>query len=202
MVDASDLEVLLLDPQAELVRLFQYDGGHYDPPEEQYRNARVDPPDGQKGEFAMLYLGMSIATAAVECHILSEDATGRYRWLRSKADNYKVVRYRTQKPAVFISLDRRNRKLLGLEGDSVPFNGYAPYQEVGLELFKRFGAAVHGLSWESFHRNHPGRVLALWHHHKDTVGLQVTSPEPFKKLSSDAGWRSFLKKNPGIQEIA
>ncbi|MEQ8042395.1 hypothetical protein ABQW67_05475 [Xanthomonas hortorum] len=202
MFDASDLEVLLLDPQKDLVRLFRYDGAHIHPPEEVFRNARVDPPVGHKSEFSVLYLGQSIATVAVECHILSEDAKGAYRWLRGKANEYKVARYRSGKPALFIPIDGRNRKLLGLEGDDVPYNGYAPFQAVSLELFQRFGNVVHGLTWSSFHRNQPGRVFALWHHHKDSIGLKVTSTEPFSSLAADDGWREFLAKNPAIQEIA
>jgi hypothetical protein len=42
------------------------------------------------------------------------------------------------------------------------FAGYEPYQAVALELFERFGAIVHGLSWESFHRNQLGRVYAIF----------------------------------------
>lgn len=150
----------------------------------------------------MLYLGHSIATVAVECHILSDDSKGRYQSLRDKAGLYKVTRYLTAHPSLFIPLDGRNRKLLGLEGSDVAFKGYKPYQEASLELFKRFGKTVHGLTWASFHRNQPGRVFALWHHHKVTVGLQVTSLEPFDALSADASWIAFLKSNPHIEEIS
>lgn len=201
MIDASDLEVVLLDPQNDLVRLFRHDGAHLEPPEEKYRNARVDPPDGHKGDFAVLYLGQEISTVAVECHILSELPSGNYQWLRDRAQSYKVARYCSALPSLFLPIDGRNRKLLGLDGKNVAFKRYAPYQAIGLELFQRFGQTVHGLTWTSFHRNQPGRVLALWHHHKETIGLTVTSKEPFGSLVSDAEWKSFLAANPTIEKL-
>jgi hypothetical protein len=202
VIDASDLEVVLLDPQNDLVRLFRHDGAHLEPPEEKYRNARVDPPDGHKGDYAVLYLGKNIPTVAVECHILSENPSGNYQWLRRRAESYKVARYRSERPSLFLRIDGRNRKYLGLDGRDVAFKRYAPYQAMGLELFQRFGQTVHGLTWSSFHRNQPGEVFALWHHHKDTIGLTVTSKEPFGSLASDAEWSSFLTANPTIEELA
>lgn len=91
---------------------------------------------------------------------------------------------------------------MGLAGDQRKFAGYEPYQSVALELFQRYGQVVHGLSQESFHRNQPGRVYALWHHHKSTIGLRVTTPDPCPKLVDDAEWKSFLAANPEVEAIA
>ncbi|MBN3850079.1 MULTISPECIES: hypothetical protein [Burkholderiaceae] len=74
-----DLELELLDANSEpLVRLFAHPGGDWDPPEEKYRNLRVDPPAGHKDAFAVLYTGNTLATVAIECHILAADAADRY----------------------------------------------------------------------------------------------------------------------------
>lgn len=201
MIDPSVLEINLIDPQSAWVRLFRHDGGEWSPPEEKYRNARVDPPDGHKNAFAVLYLAAALPTVAVECGIMFEDELRRYRWSRDRAKQYWVVRYATQAPALFISLDGRNRTKLGLDGARVAFNGYAPFQAVALELFSRFGSIVHGMCWDSFHRNQPGRVYALWHHHKSTVDLKIVSSTPFEKLDADDEWLSFLNAKPQIEEL-
>ncbi|CAM2192455.1 RES domain protein [Paraburkholderia kururiensis] len=198
-----DLELELLDANSEpLVRLFGHPGGDWDPPEEKYRNLRVDPPAGHKDAFAVLYTGNTLATVAIECHILAADAADRYTWLRERAEKYRVVRYAFDAPAVFVPIDGpRNRAALGLAGGQRKFAGYECYQEVALALFNRYGQVVHGLSWESFHRNQPGRVYALWHHHKTTVRLRIISPDPYRVLVEDDEWNSFLAANPDVEEI-
>jgi hypothetical protein len=55
-VDARNLELELLDPAAvTLVRLFRHPGGEWEPPDEKYRNLRIDAPAGHKSEYAVLY---------------------------------------------------------------------------------------------------------------------------------------------------
>jgi hypothetical protein len=112
-----------------------------------------------------------------------------------------VARYAFDSPAIFIPIDGHNRSVLGLAGGNRKFIGYESYQEVSLALFRRYGKTVHGLSWESFHRNQPGRVFALWHHHKVTVGLSLRSPGAYPLLIEDLHWLQFLKENPDIEEI-
>ncbi|MEZ2352137.1 RES domain-containing protein [Caballeronia sp. RCC_10] len=203
VIRGSELELELLDPNSEtLVRLFSHPGGDWDPPDAKYRNLRVDPPAGHKDDYAVLYMGNTLPTVAIECHILSADAMDRYTWLTERAKRYRVVRYTLDGPAVFMPIDgARNRSALGLAGGQRKFAGYEPYQEVAHALFRRYGNVIHGLSWESFHRNQPGRVYALWHHHKPTVGLRITSANPYPLLIEDNEWNSFLAANPDIDEI-
>lgn len=198
-----DLEVELLDPgSTALVRLFGHPGGDWDPPPEAKRDLRVDPPAGHKGAFAVLYTANTLVTVAIECRVLSADANDHYTWDMQRAVHYDVVRYAFAAPALFIPIDGNNRNATGLAGDQRKFAGYEPYQSVALELFQRYGQVVHGLSWESFHRNQPGRVYALWHHHKSTIGLSVTSPDPYPKLIDDTEWKAFLAANPEVEAIA
>jgi len=82
------------------------------------------------------------------------------------------------------------------------FNSYVPFQEVALELFERFGTVVHGLSWASFHRNQLGRVYAIWHHHKATLQLAITTSKPYTSLADDPDWLRFLAANPDVERIA
>lgn len=197
-----DLELELLDPDSErLVRLFRHPGGDWEPPSEAHRNLRVDPPAGHKAAFAVLYTGNTLPTVAIECGILRADPADRYTWATDRADQYRVVRYSFSAPGLFIPIDGRNRSVLGLAGGQRKFAGYAPYQTVSHELFQRFGKLVHGLSWESFHRNQPGRVYALWHHHKATIGLTIMSSPPYPKLVDDPEWKAFLDANPQVEPM-
>ena len=201
-VDARDLELELLDPYVvRLVRLFRHAGGDWDPPDEKYRNLRVDPPDGHKSQYAVLYTGDMLPAVAMECRVLRADDHDRYTWAADLARQYKVVRYDYGSPALFVRIDGHNRRRLGLSGGQRRFNGYAPYQEAALDLFRRFGQLVHGLSWESFHRGQPGRVYAIWHHQKATIALERTKPPPYGSLEEDDEWLAFLKAYPEIERM-
>ncbi|KND61980.1 hypothetical protein BVER_01484 [Candidatus Burkholderia verschuerenii] len=199
----SELELELLDPNSQpLVRLFSHPGGDWDPPDAKYRNLRVDPPAGHKDEYAVMYMANTLPTVAIECHILSADTTDHYTWSSERAAKYRVVRYAFAGPALFVPIDgARNRSALGLAGGQRKFAGYEPYQEAAHALFMQYGNIIHGISWESFHRNQPGRVYALWHHHKRTVGLSITSADPYPLLIEDDEWKSFLADNADIEEI-
>ena len=200
---ARDLHLELLDPfSVALTRLFQHPKMDWEAPDEPYRNKRVDPPDGHRSAFAVLYTASTVQTAAIECRVLNGDALDRYTWNQDLASRYKVVRYSFAKPALFVPIDGPNRELLGLEGAEVAFQGYKPYQTVALELFERFSGVVHGMSWHSFHRNQPGRSYAIWHHCKDAIGLKIESPDPRGSLINDADWKAFLAANPSIEAIA
>lgn len=197
-----DLDLELLDPgSVPLVRLYRHPGGDWDPPPEVYRNLRVDPPPGRKGDYAVLYTADCVQAVAAECGVLVAGAGDNYTWSKKRADEYKVARYSFSKPALFIPIDGPNRRTLTLSGPQRKFLGYEPYQAVALELFQRFGALVHGLSWESFHRNQPGRVYALWHHHKDTVDLRARTGGAVASLSVDGDWLRFLADNGDIEAV-
>lgn len=204
----QDLALDLLDPDSEpLIRLFSRAGGEWKPPKPEYRNLRVDPPGGHKRSFAVLYLGNTLPTVAIECGILHADHADRYTWSTDRAKRYRVARYAFSRPGLFVPIDGPNRSILGLDGRQRPFGGYEPYQSVALELFERYGKVVHGLSWESFHRNQPGRVYALWHHHKRTIGLRLVDPTPptsdprFSRLVDDREWSAFLAANPQVEAL-
>ena len=157
-----ELELELFDPNSEqLVRLFRHPGGEWEAPPEKYRNQRVDPPHGHKADYAMLYTAGTLPAVAVECRVLRVDSQDRYAWSRTLASQYQVARYNFAAPALFVPIDGANRGVLGLQGGTRKFAGYEPYQKVALTLFQRYGQVIHGLSWESFHRNQPGRVFAL-----------------------------------------
>jgi len=201
-VDARTLELELLDPRlVHLVKLFRHAGGDWDPPDEKYRNLRVDPPDGHKSEYAVLYTGSTLPAVAMECRVLRADDQDRYTWAADLAGQYRVVRYDYLSPALFIPIDGRNRQPLGLSGGQRKFKGYASYQEVALDLFRRFGQLVHGLSWESFHRGQPGHVYPIWHHQKAAIALEAAKPPPYGSLEKDDEWLAFLAENPDIEQM-
>jgi hypothetical protein len=198
-----DLEIEVIEPkEVVLTRLYRHAGGDWDPPPEAYRNLRVDPPAGSKGRFAVLYTADCIQAVAAECRILQVQGDDSCTWSQDLAAQYKVVRYDFAAPALFVPIDGANRRVLNLSGPQRSFSGYEPYQAAALELFERLGTTVHGLSWESFHRNQPGRVYALWHSHKTTIGLQrrAAAVPPF--LVDDAEWLAFLNDNPQVEAIA
>lgn len=191
----------LLDAGSEpLFRLYSRPGADWEPPAPQYRTNRVDPPPGHEAEFAVLYLGNTLATVAMECRVLYADQDDRYTWNEVKARRYRVARYTYSSPSIFIPLDGRNRVALDLEGRTRRLKDYLPFREVGRELHRRYSGVVHGLSWESFHRSQPGRVYALWHQHKATIGLQVR-PGDHPQLPEDADWLAFLAENPDVHGI-
>lgn len=194
--EGAQLEVDLLDPgSVTFVRLFRHAGMDWQPPPAQYRNQRADPPAGREKDYAVLYAAESLIAAAVECRVLSCDIQDRYTYDLQRSREYGVARYEMHAPALFIPLDRENKDTLGLRGIDAD---YARHRAAAHELFTRFGGVVHGLSWESFHRHQPGRVYALWHHHKETVSLAVTPATPYPKLAEDAEWLSILRANPGF----
>lgn len=197
----NELQLELMDPKSvELVRLSQHEKGDWDPPPEEFRTLRVDPPDGYKHAYAVLYTGSTLAAAAIECRILCVDNNDNYSWSSTQAARYDVIRYAFERPALFLPLDGPNRAVLERGGLTPSFGDYSSSQAMALQLFQRFGAAVHGLSWASFHRNQPGRVYALWHHHKATVQLEIRN-RPYNKLINEPEWNTFLAEHPKIKRI-
>lgn len=198
--EGAQLQVDLLDPLSVTpVRLFRHPGGDWDEPPPQFRTQRADPPVGHQSEYAVLYTAESIAAAAIECRILHCDIRDRYTYDQQRTLEYSVVRYELRAPALFIPIDGENKSILGLRGLDPR---YERHRAVAHELFQRFGAVVHGLSWESYHRNQPGRVYALWHHQKPTVKLAISSATPYVKLAEDPEWLQLLKDNPEFEPLA
>lgn len=203
-VRAADLELEFLDPNSvAFVRLFKYAGGDWSPADESFRNSRADPPAGRKDAFAALYMADSLAAAAIESRVMwGGKEEHHYEWSVPMADERSVVRYAFSQPAIFIRLDAPNDRRLGLAGNQRSLTrGYEPFQTASLALWERFGRAVHGLSWASQQRNSPGRVYALWHEHKDTIGLSITSTAPYSNLSTDADWVALVNADPSIEAI-
>lgn len=199
---ARELDLELFDPgSVTLLRLFKHPGGEWDAPPAAFRNLRVDPPAGHKDDYAVLYTGDELAAVATECLILQAGEGDRTTWRQDKAAAYRVARYGFLKPALFLPIDGKNRQRLGLAGGQRPWGGYGAWQEAALALHQRFAQVVHGLSWESFHRNQPGRVFALWHEHKTSCDLRLTTPGEFPLLTEDAQWRAFLVAHPEIEAI-
>ncbi len=199
---ARELELELLDPGSQsLVRLFKHPGGEWAEPPPAFRNLRVDPPAGHKDAFAVLYTGDNLPAVATECLILQAGDGDHCTWRQDRAADYRVARYGFLKPALFLPIDGKNRYRLGLSGGQRPWGGYGVYQEAALALHQRFHDVVHGLSWESFHRNQPGRVFALWHEHKTTIDLALVTPASYPRLVDDPQWQAFLAANPDIEAI-
>jgi|APThiThiocy_cv2_1041547.scaffolds.fasta_scaffold00683_4 hypothetical protein len=189
---ATDLDAELVDPGIlALQRLFRHHDGEWAPPDPKYRNLRVDPPDGHKTDYAVLYTGNSLLATAMECHVLSVDTLDAWTLNLDLETEYSVARYTTSEPGLFLPIDGRNRERLGLVNLPIHKGSpYAAFQAIGLELFKRFGDLAHGLSWASFHRHQPGQVYAIWHHRKAALGLTPkSSPVPLK---GDAEWTVLL----------
>lgn len=195
----EDLEVDLVDAGSlRLVRLFRHAGTHWDPPEPKYRDLRVDPPVGHKSAFAVLYTADAIEAVAAECRVLRfKETSDEVTCDVGRAEAYQVVRYSFSQPALFIPIDGPNRKTLGL--NRLAFDGYHGHQVVAMQLFQRYGQLAHGLSWESYHRNQPGRVYAVWHTRKASMGLQVDVSSSMHRLADDTEWKVFLAGYPHIK---
>jgi hypothetical protein len=200
-----NLELELLDPNAiKFHRLFRHPNMDWDPPDVQYRNERVDPPPGHKHKFAVLYLASNVQCVAMECRVLMANLfSDKFTWAADLANAYKHAQYRFSEPAIFVPLDGRNCGLLGLDDNELPLGDNLPFQTVALELFERFGNTVHGLSWRSMHRGQPGRVYALWHHHKATIGLSTDPRERiYPTLNESPEWLAMLDRVGRIERVA
>lgn len=198
--EGAELELELVDPHAlRLVRLFRHPQGDWTPPPPEFRNQRADAPAGHEKEYALLYTADSLEAAAIECRILNCDVNDHYTYHAPRAAQYAVARYQMHGPAIFLPLDGDNKVTLGLRGVDAK---YERHRAVSYQLFTRFGAIVQGLSWESYHRNQPGRVYALWHHHKETVGLSVTPFRLYPNLVEDPEWLDLLRRNPDFEAAA
>jgi len=197
---AQELELEMLDPGCmPLWRLFKYPGGDWEEPDEIYRNERVDPPAGQKGAYSVLYMGNTLHGVAIECRLLRANIQDKYTWAADTANEYQVVQYSFSRPAIFLPIDGGNKRRLGLDPKNRAPGKRDAFQEAGLALFVRFGQVVHGLSWDSMHRDQPTRVYALWHDHKKTIGLARPAKQNYFKLPAHPDWRQFLADNPDVE---
>jgi hypothetical protein len=184
--DGRDLALEMLDAESvELMRLFRHPKGEWEPPDPVYRNLRVDPPVGHKDRYAVLYTADTLGAIGVECRILAIDSDDGFSLHLDREAAYQVARYRFDQAACFIPIDGANRRTLGLDRAEA-WDGYGPYQQIGMALFERYGHFAHGLSWASFHRNQPGRVFAIWHERKTGFGLALSAS--VAPLAGDAQW--------------
>jgi hypothetical protein len=106
----------------------------------------------------------------MECRILTCDVSDQYSWDAAKAAEVKLARYRMSQPAIFVPLDR-NRHRFNLPAEAAYQR--EPFQALSLELHRRFGTLIHGMSWASFHRGQPGRVFAICYHHMECIGREL-----------------------------
>ena len=199
-VSGADLALELLDPgSVPLFRLFRFPNADWEETPPEYRNERTDPPADHKRDFAVLYLGNTLPGVAMECRVLKIDYEDNLTWYPALAAQYQVARYAFDKPAVFLPIDGPNRRRLGLDGAHRRLASKEPFQQAALALFERYHTVVHGLSWESMHRNQPSRIYALWHEHKVTIGLStVPADRRYALLPDDAAWKVFLRENPDV----
>lgn len=179
-----------------LVRLFRWPGSAADEPDPVHRNGRFDPPPGHKDAFALLYTADHVSTAAMECRVLTVDHKDEFTYSYRNAPPYKVTRFKYSKPATFIRIDCVAEKKFGIGRFAT---GYETYQHAALALYLRYGDAVNGLSWSSYHRGKPGRNYGFWHSRKDTVDLLPTQHEDeCALLQEDDEWLEFLNQNPTV----
>jgi hypothetical protein len=199
---STDLALELVEPgDVSLVRLYRRPGADWEEPPPKYRTMRADPPVGHQDRFAVLYLGDSLFAVAEECRVVTVVDGDRYFWQAGKAAEYKVARYTFARPALFIPVDGANARRLKLDGAHRTIGTYDDHQHVALELYERFHTVAHGLSWASYHRDQPGRVYALWHEHKATIGLARTDPATHPRLIDDEEWRTRVLIMPHLERL-
>ena len=183
--DWSSLDVRVVDPaETSLVRLFSHANGEWDPPPPEFRNLRVDPPEGEKDSFAVLYTSTRLDTIAQECGVLWVDSADKWHLDSTRESSYSLARYTLSRGGIFIPVDGRNGGAFGFEDDE-NFGDYSSYQQVGSDLFNKFSHFAHGICWRSFHRHANAQVYAIWHSRKADLGLRVVS---ITKLESDPSW--------------
>lgn len=135
--DDEDIEIEIRSPRPEpLYRLFKRDGASFNPPESHFRTARFDPPPGSQSKFAVLYTADNIATAAMECRVLTVDPKEQFTYAERQTSLYKVVHLQYSRPALFVRMDGRNEKKFGLGRFAVD---YLPYQTATLAVFNKYG---------------------------------------------------------------
>ena len=199
LFNGRELDLELIDPgSVSLIRAYDHPEADWNPPPASFRNNHVDPPVGHDDEFAVLYTASNIQSCATEVRALCWDCwTNQVFWKPSAATQFRVVRFDMGRPGLFIPIDGLNRHVLGLEGKFEP--GYGSSRRMALELFRRYGHLVHGLSYESFHRFQPGRVYAIWHSRKEHMQLQASPERP--QLRDDVEFQAFLDAHPFIQPL-
>lgn len=195
----QELQLELIDPGAlTLIRSYQHPDADWLPPPVPFRTNRVDPPAEHGDCFAVMYTSTNIQSSAMEVRALFWDPDDdRFYWDEVTASKYRVVRFTSGRPGIFIPIDGRNRAVFCLEGKLEP--NYESTRWIALELFRRYGHLVHGLSYESFHRHQPGRVYAIWHSRKDDLSLVPSACRPL--LSEDVDFRAFLAAHPFIERL-
>lgn len=194
-----DLEIEVIDPKSTtLVRLFKHPHGEWKPTPKRLRNLRVDPPDGRKERFAVLYTSSSLETIGQECNVLAVDYANRWTLNEPLEAAHRIARYGFSNGGIFVRLDGRNSSVFGL--DAIPASGgYAEYQQLGFELYERFVHIAHGVSWRSYHRHQNGRVFAIWHSRKRALGLKLQS---VADLASDGEWLTVKSRIAGLTSLA
>ncbi|WP_377155368.1 RES domain-containing protein [Roseateles sp. UC29_93] len=199
LFNGRELDLELVDPgTVTLIRAYDHPDADWNPPPARFRNNHIDPPVGHENEFAVLYTASNVQSCATEVRALFWDCwSNQIFWKPSVATQLRVVRFRMRQPGLFIPIDGPNRHVLGLEGKLEP--GYESSRRMALELFRRYGHLVHGLSYESFHRFQPGRVYAIWHSRKEEMDLQPSVERP--RLGDDVEFQAFLAAHPFIQPL-
>jgi hypothetical protein len=148
--------------------------------------------------YAVLYTATRLDTIAQETQVLSVDNANQWTLDTSREKQYSVARYHFEHGGIFIPIEDRNARVFGLH-EIQSFGDYTPYQEIGYELFQRYGSFAHGLMWRSFHRHQQGPVYAIWHPAKERLRLVVDS---VSELVTDPDWQEMLGRIPSLVRIA
>lgn len=195
----QQLQLELIDAgSTPLIRAYCHPDADWHPAPAHLRNNHVDPPPPYREVFSVLYTATTIQSIAMEARVLRWDSvTNVCHWSESAAALHRIVRFGLGAPGLFIPIDGPNRPVLGLHGKFEP--NYETARWVALELFRRYGHLVHGLSYESFHRHQPGRVYAIWHSRKESLCLESSTDRP--RLLDDPDWAAFLQAHPFVQAM-
>jgi hypothetical protein len=200
---APPLQLELLNPGSlALCRAYNtaYPDSYWEPPPPAARTARVDPPAGHQDDFAILYLGVHVAATAAEARLLQQDVRRQWFISRDSAKHYALATYTLAKPAVLLPIDGPNQAGLGLDPVTMAFeDDYASSRAMALRIHQQFDGRIDGFTWESFRAERIGRVVALFHHRKAYVGLQVLTTKPHPPLLDSPEWQAFETQYPGIE---
>ena len=195
--------VLGLPVGSQLVRLFRRPGGDWDVAPPEHRTGRVDPPDGRKDVFGMLYLCEHIETSAFEVRIWRNvhDSNGeRIQAIEDSPDPttqvmpapLQQVEHRLKHACLFVDLDPLETWREFDMRPSGPIDTNARWQSITLKVFEatqqhqgELFAPVVGVSYTSQHRRSAGRNFALFESFRDQILLRG-APTSFDREKFDA----------------
>lgn len=161
-----------------LYRVWNYPGSDWTP-NPNSTAGRIDCPV-RPSEYAVLYTATTALVALQETQLLTHMAD-QDNWLfhRTRAEAFRITRFRTKAPLVAVSLDEPNASLLGLAQDQISLiDGKRPYRQAALRIRRERPTDVPALYWRSRHREANALVVAIFDDHKENIGLERVDTIP------------------------